>query len=301
MTTSPPCLRLASRRSPLAWRQADCVAAALRQHWHGTVELVGVSTRGDEILDQPLAAIGGKALFIKGLQAAIADGRADAAVHSLKDMEAQGSPGFTLAAVGFAADRRDAVISRDGADLARLPAGATVGTCSPRRTALLKHYFPQLTVKPLRGNIQTRLAKLAAGELDALLLAAAGLARLQMEARISAYLPLTQFIPAVGQGLLGLECAADNSALIELLAAAGDEALRQRAIAERAFAAAMEGDCHTALGAHATLDNEQLTLQAFYAPEAGGFYTASATAADAAAAGQAAAADIQNQVADAAR
>lgn len=291
-------IRLATRRSPLALRQAEAVAAALRQRGSAAVEIVALSTRGDEITDRPLAEAGGKALFVRGLQEAIAGGRADAAVHSLKDMEAQPTEGFTLAAVGFAADCRDVLVHPAGAAPADLLPGAVVGTCSPRRAALLRRYFPALAVKPIRGNLQTRLAKLEDGGYDALLLAAAGLQRLQLDSAPHTALPPAQFIPAVGQGLLGVECAADNRALIRQLAAINDEKLQQRAAAERAFAAAMQGDCHTALGAYATVEEGAVHLRAFYADEAGGFYQSRAAAAanSPAAAGEDAAAAIRRQM-----
>ncbi|MCH9757591.1 MAG: hydroxymethylbilane synthase [Proteobacteria bacterium] len=290
-----PSITLASRQSPLALQQTETVANALRQRFSMTVHILPVSTRGDEITDRPLADAGGKALFIKGLQDAIASGRADAAVHSLKDMEAQPTPGFTLAAVGFAADARDVLICSTASALAELPPAAVVGTCSPRRAALVQRYYPHLVTKSIRGNLQTRLAKLANGEFNALLLAAAGLERLDLQQHIRAYLPLTEFIPAVGQGLLGLECASDNLVVEEVLSALDELPLRQRALAERTYAAAMGGNCHTALGAYASVSGAQVRMACFYAGDTGGFYQAKVSAPDAIAAGDAAAAAIFSQ------
>lgn len=295
-------LRLASRKSPLALQQTRAVAERLTQQLACRVDIIAISTRGDDITDRPLAEVGGKALFIKGLQDAIRNGSADAAVHSLKDMEAQPTAGFTLAAVGFAADYRDAVIHPEQHTLAELPPQSVVGTCSPRRAALLRHYYPSLTVKPIRGNLQTRLARLKQGDYDALLLAAAGLARLGLSS-LGQPLAAEQFIPAAGQGLLGIECAEDNHSLIRLLTNIGDAAAARRARAERAFAAAMEGDCHTALGALATPAAETtsgtITLHAFYAGNAtqSGFYQTTVTAADGETAGKQAATDIRQQYA----
>lgn len=290
-------LTLATRRSALALQQAQCVAEALQTRCGIRVQICPVVSRGDEITDRPLAEVGGKGLFVKALQEAIAAGRADAAVHSLKDMEARPTPGFTLAAVGFAAARHDIVVGAAGG-LDKLPAGARVGTCSPRRSALLRRHYPALQAVSIRGNVHTRLDKLHAGEVDALLLAAAALERLDLMQHCAAALPLQQFIPAPGQGLLGLECMAENTAVQELLAAVGDASLQRCATAERAFAAAMGGDCHTALGAYATLDGAQVHLHAFYAEAAeqgGAFHETTARAAAPHAAAATAAATIRQQ------
>lgn len=283
-------LRLATRASPLALRQAQMVADELTRRFNNlSVHIIPFSTRGDEITDRPLAQIGGKALFVKRLQQAIKNNEADFAVHSLKDMEALPAPGFTLAAVGFAAAHHDVLIhpttpappATAAQPLQTLPPGAKVGTCSPRRAALIRRYAPAVKIVPMRGNLQTRLEKLQRGEADALILAAAGLQRMQPPASttpaildLSALsitpLPPAQFIPAPGQGLLALECAAANTPLRALLAEINDSNLMQRAIAERAFAAAMQGDCHTAVGALAAVIKQQnhtaIQLTAFYAP-----------------------------------
>ena len=262
---------LASRKSPLAMRQAEQVAAALSTQNEITVEIIGVSTRGDADLSRPLADIGGKELFIKGLQEEIVKGRADAAVHSLKDMAATPTPGFLLAAVGFAEDARDAVVSTDNQPLAALPAGASVGTSSPRRVALLRRHYPQLTPVLLRGNIQRRLQAVESGACAAAVLAAAGLKRMGVEHRISEYLSPTTFIPAIGQGLLAVECRTRGVA--EQFAVINDGVQMRRACAERAFSARMGGDCHTPLGAHAVIGADGgVQLRAFYCAPTGQHY-----------------------------
>jgi len=208
-------ISLVSRKSPLAMHQAEQVAAALRAQGRMNVSIVGVSTRGDRELNLPLAEIGGKEVFIKGLQTEILHGRADAAVHSLKDMAAKPTPGFVLAAVGFAEDARDVVVSIRGKPLAALPARARVGTSSPRRVALLRRHYPALAPVLLRGNIQRRLRAVEDGDCAAAVLAAAGLKRMGLESHISEYLPPSTFIPAVGQGLLAVECRDERQELAQ--------------------------------------------------------------------------------------
>ena len=269
--------RIVARKSPLALAQAGAVAAALSRARPGTAaEIRGVSTRGDEITDRPLAEIGGKELFVKALQGELLAGRADCAVHSLKDMAAVSEPPFVLAAVGFAEDARDVFVLRegmggtDGTDgmggtggtgLGGLPEGARVGTSSPRRTALLAECFPHLEAVSVRGNVQTRLAKLEGGECDALLLAAAGLIRLGLGGKISGFLPPDIFIPAVGQGILAVECAtAESAGVVGIL---DSPEVRIRALAERSFSAAVGGDCRTPLGAHAVVKEKKIKLRAF--------------------------------------
>ncbi len=264
-------IRLASRKSPLALLQTEQVAAALDKIGIST-KIVPLSTTGDEILDRPLHEIGGKELFIKTLQHAIANGRADVAVHSLKDMAATTHPDFTLAAVGFAEDPRDVFISKHYNRLADLPANAVIGTCSPRRQALLKQYAPSIQTISIRGNLQTRLKKIENSECDAIVLAAAGIQRLGLNAVIKEYLSINQFIPAAGQGVIALECLATNHALIKQLAPLNKPLVMKRINAERAFAAAMQADCSTALGSHATLQQDgSICLQAFYQTDTGQF------------------------------
>ena len=254
--------RIVARKSPLALAQAGAVAAALSRARPGIeTEIRGVSTRGDEITDRPLAEVGGKELFVKGPQGELLAGRGDCAVHSLKDMAAVSDGRFSLAAVGFAEDARDAAVCREGAALRELRDGARVGTSSPRRAALLRERFPNLRAVPMRGNLQTRLAKLDAGECDALILAAAGLIRMGLRGRISEFLAADVFVPAVGQGILAAECAEEGSA--EVVGILDSPEVRVRALAERSFSAAVGGDCHTPLGAHAVLEGGRVKLRAF--------------------------------------
>lgn len=287
-----PTIRLATRPSPLALVQCQAVATALAQHGWAT-QVVPFSTMGDEITDRPLHEIGGKEVFIKALQQAILDGKADVAVHSLKDMAATPTPHFTLAAVGFTQDRRDAFISKAGS-LATLPNGAIVGTSSPRRAAILQHHYPHLSVTPVRGNLQTRLNKLNNGSCDALILAAAGLARLGLSDKIRSYLPVEQFIPAAGQGIIALECLSHNAPILAQLQPLNDTIAMQQATAERAFAAAMQADCTTALGAHAThRPDGQIQLQVFYLDDNGNYLTATAHGSDPQQVGRQAAQQLQ--------
>ena len=206
------------------------------------VQILPLTTTGDEICDRPLTAIGGKELFIRALQEAVISQKADFAVHSLKDMAAgDTNTGLCLAAVGFGESANDALVAKK--KLKELPPNAVIGSCSPRRAALLRHIAPQLKVKALRGNVQTRLDKLAMGEFDAIILAAAGLKRLGLSRYIGEILPTDSFIPAVGQGLLGIECLADNKLLCEKISGINNPLNMRRAVAERAFAAAIGGDC----------------------------------------------------------
>ena len=254
-------LRIATRQSPLALWQAEHVANLLTaQHPGLRVELVKMVTDGDRILDRALSAEGGKGLFIKELEQGLADGRADLAVHSMKDVPAELPPGFDLPVFCAAADPRDALVSGVAGSIDALPPGARVGTASLRRGCQLLARRPDLHLVLTRGNVQTRLAKLDRGDCDALLLAAAGLDRLGLAERIAARLPVEVMLPAVTQGVLGLECRAGDAAIAALLAPLHqpDTALRVRA--ERAFAARLGGGCHTPLAAHAVLDGAQLQL-----------------------------------------
>ncbi len=255
MTVAAPekTLTIVSRKSPLAMAQANIVSEKIKRAGF-SARIVGAESEGDKT-KQPLAEIGGKHLFVRELQNIVAQGGADFAVHSLKDMESAPSPRFLLAAVGFAEDSRDALLTATGARLARLPKGARVGTCSPRRAALLADVAPHLRVLPMRGNVGTRMEKMRNGECEAIVVAAAGLRRLGFCGDDAEYLPEDVFIPAPCQGLLGMECRAEDTALAKTLAAVlecGES--RLRADAERAFSAAMGGDCRTALGARAFLE-----------------------------------------------
>lgn len=254
-------LRIATRQSPLALWQAEHVAGLLTTAHPGLrVELVKMVTEGDRILDRALNTAGGKGLFIKELEQGLAEGRADLAVHSMKDVPAELPPGFALPVFCAAADPRDALVSGTAGSIDALPPGARIGTASLRRGCQLLARRPDLHLVLTRGNVQTRLAKLDRGDCDALLLAAAGLDRLGLADRIAARLAVDVMLPAVTQGVLGLECRAGDDAVMALLAPlhAPDTALRVRA--ERAFAARLGGGCHTPLAAHAVLEGVQLHL-----------------------------------------
>lgn len=264
-------IRIATRESRLALWQAEHVAALLRARYPAMqVELLGMTTRGDQILDKPLAEIGGKGLFIKELEHALHDGRADLAVHSLKDVPMELPEGFDLAAVLSRADPRDAFISNDHASLAALPADAVVGTSSLRRAAQLREQHPGFRIEPLRGNLDTRLGKLDAGQYDAIILAAAGLERLGLSARIRQYLPVEQMLPAPGQGMLGIEIRADRADMRGLLAFLNDPVAQCAAEAERAVSRKLGGSCRTPLAAYATMsDGNRMRIDALLAADDG--------------------------------
>jgi hydroxymethylbilane synthase len=254
-------LRIATRQSPLALWQAEHVADLLTANHPGLrVELVKMVTEGDRILDRALSAEGGKGLFIKELEQGLAEGRADLAVHSMKDVPAELPPGFDLPVFCAAADPRDALVSGVAGSLDALPPGARIGTASLRRGCQLLARRPDLRLVLTRGNVQTRLAKLDRGDCDALLLAAAGLDRLGLADRIAARLPIDVMLPAVTQGVLGLECRAGDTAVMALLEPLHEPDTALRVRAERAFAARLGGGCHTPLAAHAVLDGAQLHL-----------------------------------------
>ncbi|MEI7035275.1 hydroxymethylbilane synthase [Fulvimonas yonginensis] len=237
-------LRIATRKSALALWQAEHVAARLRTAHPGlAVELVPMTTRGDEIADRPLATIGGKGLFLKELEVAMLEGRADLAVHSLKDVPAELEPGFVLPAVLPRADAADAFVSNHHATLADLPQGARVGTSSLRRQAQLRAARPDLQLLDLRGNVNTRLAKLDAGDYDAIVLACAGLERLGLSARIRQRLAAPAWLPAPGQAAIGIEAHAERPAVLALLAALDDADTRVTVSAERAMNHALGGSC----------------------------------------------------------
>ena len=254
-------IALATRRSPLAMVQAEEISAALRErHPDLEVELVAMSTRGDEMLDRALAPLGGKGLFIKALEAALESGRARIAVHSLKDLPAVLEPGFALAAVPARHDPRDVLISRHGPDVDSLPRGARVGTASLRRQAQLLAVRPDLDVVTLRGSVQTRLARLDAGELDATVLAAAGLARLGIDRGTP--IDPSVMVPASGQGALGLEVIARDEEAAELALGLEDAGARVVAAAERGFCRALGATCASPVAAYATVDGGRVRLVA---------------------------------------
>jgi hydroxymethylbilane synthase len=254
-------LRLATRESTLALWQTNHVAALLRAAHPGLqVELVPMTTRGDLILDVSLSKIGGKGLFLKELEVAMLEGRADAAVHSLKDVPMQLEPEFSLAAVLARDNPFDAFISEQYARLGDLPIGAVVGTSSQRRQVQLKQLRPDLQVRDLRGNINTRLAKSAAGEYDAIILACAGLDRLGLQSRIRAQLTAPQWWPAVAQGAIAVECRSDDPETATLFAALNHAPTELRVCAERAMNLALHGSCHVPVAAYAELQGERLQL-----------------------------------------
>ena len=255
-------LRIATRKSALALWQAEHVAAELRIAHPGLqVELVPMSTRGDEILDKPLATIGGKGLFLKELEVAMLEGRADLAVHSLKDVPAELEPGFALPAILPRADAADAFVSNDYAHLGALPLGARVGTSSLRRQAQLRAVRPDLTLLDLRGNVGTRLSKLDAGHYDAILLACAGLERLGLASRIRSRLTAPDWLPAPGQAAIAIEARADQPAVLELLAALDDAQTRLAVTAERTMNQALGGSCTVPVGAWCTVTERGLHLR----------------------------------------
>jgi len=259
---TPQPLRIATRKSKLALWQAEHVADLLRHaHPRLAIELVPLSTQGDRIQDRTLAAIGGKGLFIKELEVAMLERRADIAVHSMKDVPAEVPAEFEIAAVLERADPRDALIASPGiARLEDLPQGARVGTSSLRRQAQLYAARPDLSIETLRGNVETRLRRLDSGDLDAILLACAGLMRLGLESRITARLDPKVCLPAVGQGVIGIECRSDDGATHELLSALNHTATRCVLDAERAFAGRLGGSCQSPIAAHAQLHAGQLHL-----------------------------------------
>jgi len=263
---SPERIIIASRVSRLAMWQAEHVRDALAALYPACrVEILGMSTRGDEILDRSLAKIGGKGLFVKELENALEDGRADIAVHSAKDVPMDLQAGFTLAAFLAREDPRDALVSNRYERLADLPAGAVVGTSSLRREAQLRSRFPGLDIQPLRGNLDTRLAKLDRGEYAAIVLAVAGLKRLGLSGRIRAVLAPEESLPAVGQGALAIECRDGRPELVAALAPLHDAATAACVRAERAVSRALGGSCTVPLAAHAELTNGALALRGLVA------------------------------------
>ncbi len=261
MSISEHTLRIATRQSRLALWQAEHVAALLRNKHPGlNVVLVPMTTQGDRILDRPLADIGGKGLFIKELELAMAEHRADIAVHSMKDVPSDMPPGFTLAAMLPRADPRDAFVSTRYPDFASLPQGARVGTSSLRRQCQLKSARPDLELITLRGNVDTRLRKLDENHYDAIILAAAGLLRLGLESRITEYFSAEQSVPAVGQGIIGIECRDDDATNLAYVRALNDTQSWQCCTAERSFAQRLEGSCQSPIAGFATLSGGQLQL-----------------------------------------
>ena len=259
---TPKKLVIASRESALAMWQAEHIQGRLKQLYpECDVSILGMTTRGDQILDKTLSKIGGKGLFVKELEQALQDGRADLAVHSIKDVPMVLPEGFALAAIGERANPFDAFVSNRYARLEELPAGTVVGTSSLRREAQIRARYPHLNIKPLRGNVQTRLAKLDNGDYDAIILAAAGLQRLGLDGRIRMILPPSDSLPAAGQGALGIEIAANRYDLLEVLNPLNHAVTNACVTAERALARALDGSCQVPLAAYCTEENGLLTLR----------------------------------------
>ena len=266
MDKLPQKLVIASRESALALWQARHIQGRLQALYpHMTVDILGMTTTGDQILDTPLARIGGKGLFVKELEQALADGRADLAVHSMKDVPMHLPEGFALAAIGEREDPRDAFVSNDFARLEDLPAGSIVGTSSLRRQSQLQARLPHLKIASLRGNLQTRLRRLDEGQYAAIILAAAGLKRLGLESRIRQLIAPELSIPAVGQGALGIEINAQRQDLLPLLAPLNHEATASCVEAERAMSRALAGSCQVPLGAFAERSGDTLVMRGFVA------------------------------------
>jgi hydroxymethylbilane synthase len=255
-------LRIATRKSPLALWQAEFVARRLRQAYPGLrVELVGISTKGDKILDSPLAKVGGKGLFVKELEHSLLEGRADIAVHSMKDVPVELPRGLSLPVIMARDDPRDAFLSSRYSHPEQLPAGACVGTSSLRRQCQLAARYPAVEIYSLRGNVNTRLARLDSGEFDAIILAAVGLKRLQLAARIACYLEPEVSLPAIGQGAIGIECREEDIETREQINLLEDPATHLCVKAERAMNARLQGGCQVPIAGYAVVQGEQILLR----------------------------------------
>lgn len=260
-------LRIATRKSPLAYWQANAVKAQLEKYYPSIqIELFPLVTEGDKHLESSLSKLGGKGLFVKELEKALLNGDADIAVHSMKDVPMDLAKGLTLAAICEREDARDVLISSSGESLKQLPSGSCIGSSSLRRQSQLMALRPDLTVQMLRGNVGTRLEKLAAGEYDAIILAAAGLIRLQKTSCISEYLETNYFLPAPGQGALGVESRSEDSELLSLMAVLNHKPTYDCVMAERALSRQLGGSCQVPIAAYAVcLPNEQLRLRGLVA------------------------------------
>lgn len=255
-------IRIATRKSPLALWQAEHVKSELERHHPGIrVELLAMSTRGDKILDTPLAKVGGKGLFVKELEVAMLEKRADLAVHSMKDVPVEFPEGLGLTVIGDREDPRDAFVSNHFASVDDLPQGARVGTCSLRRQCQLKERRPDLDIITLRGNVNSRLAKLDDGQFDAIILAASGLKRLGFDARIRQEIPPEVSLPAVGQGALGIECRLGDQELIDLLQPLNHAESWTRLQAERAMNRQLQGGCQVPIAGYALLEGDDIWLR----------------------------------------
>jgi hydroxymethylbilane synthase len=259
-------IRIATRKSALALWQAEHVATLLRELPEVTsVDLVPLSTRGDEILDRSLQKIGGKGLFIKELEVAMQRGEAEIAVHSMKDVPAEMPDGFCIAAMLERANHADALVSPDGRQMSDLPQGALIGSSSLRRQAQLRMMRPDLRVEPLRGNVNTRLAKLDNGDYDAIILAAAGLERLEFHDRISQLFTPDEMLPAAAQGVVGIECLEDADELRAVLSQLNHPASVQTTLAERAIARVLDASCQSPVATYAAVNGDDMTIMALVA------------------------------------
>jgi len=254
-------LKIATRKSPLALWQAEHVKARLEHHHPGlNIELIKMTTKGDQILNSPLSKIGGKGLFIKELEVGMMEGVADIAVHSMKDVPYEIPPGFELGAILKRENPFDAFVSNNFDSVNDLPQGAKVGTCSMRRIVQLKAIRPDLEILDLRGNVNTRLQKLDDGEYDAIILACAGLIRLKFEDRIKQQIPAEQSLPAVGQGAVGIEIRENDQEILDLIAPLIDTETSYRITCERAMNARLEGGCSVPIAGYSTIEDDQITL-----------------------------------------
>jgi hydroxymethylbilane synthase len=259
-------IRIATRGSRLALWQAEHVRDALRAHHPGlVVELVVIKTTGDKILDTPLAKIGGKGLFIKELEQAMLEGRADLAVHSMKDVPVELPPDLHIAALLSREDPRDCLLARNGGDLAALPPGAIVGTSSLRRRSQLRALRPDLDLRELRGNVNTRIGRLEAGDFDAIVLALAGMKRLGLDHHVTAAFGTDALLPAIGQGVIGIECRRGDQRIEALVAALDDPHARDVIGAERALNATLQGGCQVPIAGHAELHGDELSIRGLVA------------------------------------
>lgn len=292
-------IRIATRQSPLALWQAEHVAARLQQAFPGLkTELVKMVTRGDKILDAPLAKVGGKGLFVKELEQGMLEGTADIAVHSMKDVPVEFPEGLHLAVILDREDPTDAFVSNKYRSLTELPADARIGTSSLRRQCQIKEKFPNAEIIALRGNVNTRLAKLDAGEYDAIILASAGLKRLGLADRITAQLAPTESLPAMGQGAIGIECRIDDAEIHAYLKVLHDEDTSIRVGAERAMNARLNGGCQVPIAGFAEIKGERLFMRGLVgSPDGSLLYRAEAEGglADFEALGQAVAEDLLAQ------
>lgn len=292
-------LRIATRKSPLALWQANEVARQIKEHNPElTVELVTMSTKGDKILDTPLAKVGGKGLFVKELEVGMLEGKADIAVHSMKDVPVAFPDGLHLPIIMQREDPTDAFVSNNYTSIDELPEDAVIGTCSLRRQTQLREYLPKLQIKDLRGSVNTRLDKLDNGDFDAIILASAGLKRLGFGERITESISTEKSLPAVGQGALGIECRVDDERVAKIIAPLFDQDTFDRVSAERAMNNRLNGGCQVPIAGYAELDGEQIVMRGLVGyPDGSKIYRANASGerSDAVAIGTAVAEDILEQ------